>query len=44
MEFERRQASREQCVAQIAEENPWAGRQFDQKPRCGRLLLDLKDG
>jgi hypothetical protein len=33
VEFERRQASREQCVAQIAEENPGAGRQFDQKPR-----------
>ena len=43
-EFKRRQTARQQKVAQIAEENPGPGRQFDKEPQNGRFLGELGYG
>ena len=43
MEFEGRKPPGEEKITQISEEDPGPRRQFNQKPRNGRGVLDLGD-
>jgi hypothetical protein len=41
LEFEGRKPAGQEEIAQVSEEGPGPGRQFDQKPRNGLGVLDL---